>query len=102
MFNVTNPKNRSTISNFDDFFFFGNCRHLLNTRDPGVDGREISKYILEKQGAKLRVGCSSFRIWSNGLLREHGNENFQFLRNGEFVDCMSDYKLFKKHHASRV
>ena len=80
-------------------FWWGNLREGDNLKDPGVDGRKILRWILEK--------CD----WGHGLDRsdsgqeqvavscECGDESSGCIKRGEFLESLRICQLLRKASA---
>jgi hypothetical protein len=59
--------------------------------DLGIDGKLILEWILVTSGGTIGHGCMWLRTVPVVGSCEHGNEYSCSIKDGEFVDLLSDY-----------
>jgi hypothetical protein len=80
-------------------FWWGNLREGYRFEDPGIDGRIILKWILEKwDGGMDWVDLAQDRGQVAGCC-ECGNEPSGAIKCGEFVEYLKSCYLFRKTSA---
>jgi hypothetical protein len=67
----------------------GNLKGRDHSEDLGVGGKITLEGILGKQW-EIRIGYIWLRIGISGGICEHSNEPSIFMKDGEFVDYLSD------------
>lgn len=70
-------------------------------RDLGIDASIILNWILKSMMCKRALVSSGSRLGLNVDSFEHSNSPLSFIKCGEFIDQLRDYKLVKKYSAPR-
>jgi hypothetical protein len=61
-----------------------------------MDGRRVSRWILNKYCATICTGFIWLGIGSSGGSFQHGDEPLGYLKDEEFLDQVSGYQLLKE------